>query len=63
MRVHKKKINKERFSNFIGIVSFTVLVVIAINNPKQGPVSQWHDAIENGTSWVEYVKGGEINVD
>ena len=63
MRVHKKKINKERFSNFIGIVSFTVLVVIAINNPTQGPVSQWHDAIENGTSWNEYVKGGEINVD
>ena len=63
MRVHKKKINKERFSNFIGIVSFTVLVVIAINNPTQGPVSKWHDAIENGTSWNEYVKGGEINVD
>jgi hypothetical protein len=63
MRVHKKKINKERFSNFIGIVSFAVLVVIAINNPTQGPVSKWHDAIENGTSWNEYVKGGEINVD
>lgn len=63
MRVHKKKINKERFSNFIGIVSFAVLVAIAINNPTQGPVSKWHYAIENGTSWNEYVKGGEINVD
>ena len=61
--MHKKKINKERFSNFIGIVSLIVLVVIAINNPTQGPVSKWHDAIENGTSWNEYVKGGEINVD
>ena len=61
--MHKIKINKERFGNFIGIVSLAVLVVIAINNPTQGPVSQWHDAIENGTSWAEYVKGGEINVD
>jgi hypothetical protein len=63
MRVHKKKINKERFSNFIGLVALTVLIVIAIKNPTQGPVSQWHDAIEKGTSWAEYVKGGEINVD
>lgn len=59
--MHKIKINKERFSNFIGIASLTVLVVIAINNPTQGPVSKWHGAIEDGQTWVEYVKGGEIN--
>ena len=55
-------VNKERFNNFIGLVSLTVLVVIALNNQTKSPIEQWHDAIENGQTWAEYV-GGEINVD
>jgi hypothetical protein len=61
--MHKiKLVNKERFNNFIGLVSLTVLVVIALNNQTKSPIEKWHDAIENGQTWVEYV-GGEMNVD
>ena len=59
--MHKiKLVNKERFNNFIGLVSLTVLVVIAMNNSTKSPVTKWHDAIENGQTWAQYV-GGEIN--
>ena len=61
--MHKiKLVNKERFNNFIGLVSLTVLVIIALNNQTKSPIEKWHDAIENGQTWAEYV-GGEINVD
>jgi hypothetical protein len=52
-----KIVNKERFMNFIGIVSLTMLLVIAIKNPTKGTIEQWHDAVEEGASWNEYVRG------
>ena len=51
-------VNKERFMNFIGIISLIVLLGIAIKNPTQGTVNKWHDAIEEGISWNEYIRGG-----
>lgn len=51
-------VNKERFMNFIGIISLIILLGIAINNPTQGTVNKWHDAIEEGISWNEYIRGG-----
>lgn len=51
-------VNKERFMNFIGIISLLVLLGIAVKNPTQGTVSEWHDAIEEGISWNEYIRGG-----
>lgn len=53
-----KLVNKERFENFIGIVSLVILLVIAIKNPTKGTIRQWHDAIEEGISWNEYIRGG-----
>ena len=51
-----KIVNKERFMNFIGIVSLAILLGIAIKNPTKGTVEQWHDAMEEGISWNEYVR-------
>ena len=51
-------LNKERFMNFIGIISLIELLGIAIKNPTQSAVSKWHDAIEEGISWNEYIRGG-----
>ena len=51
-------VNKERFMNFIGIISLIVLLGIAIKNPTQGTISKWHDAIEEGETWNEYIRGG-----
>ena len=60
--MHKiKLVNKERFNNFIGLVSLTVLVVIAMNNPTKSPITKWHDAIENGQTWAQYVGGEKID--
>ena len=62
--MHKiKLVNKERFEAFLSIVAMAIMVVaiIAIPRPKS-PIEKWHDAIENGQTWAQYV-GGEINVD
>ena len=62
--MHKiKLVNKERFEAFLSMVGMTIVVVafIAIPKPKS-PIEKWHDAIENGQTWAQYV-GGEINVD
>jgi hypothetical protein len=58
-----KLVNKERFEAFLSIVAMAIIVVaiIAIPRPKS-PIEKWHDAIDNGQTWAEYV-GGEINVD
>lgn len=53
-----KLVNKERFANFVGVISLIILLVIAINNPTQGTIEQWHDAIDEGISWNEYIRGG-----
>lgn len=62
--MHKiKLVNKERFEAFLSIVGITTLLLIVAIIPKpKSPIEKWHDAIENGQTWAEYV-GGEINVD
>lgn len=62
--MHKiKLVNKERFEAFLSIVGITtILLIVAIVPKPKSPIEQWHDAIENGQTWAEYV-GGEINVD
>ena len=62
--MHKiKLVNKERFEAFLSIVGITTLLLIVAIVPKpKSPIEQWHDAIENGQTWAEYV-GGELNVD
>ena len=62
--MHKiKLVNRERFEAFLSIVGITTLLLIVAIVPKpKSPIEQWHDAIENGQTWAEYV-GGEINVD
>lgn len=57
MRKHKiKLVNRGRFETFLSIVGLSVLIIIAINNPPQSPIEQWHNAIEEGMSWNEYIK-------
>jgi hypothetical protein len=60
--MHKiKLVNKERFEAFLSIVGITTLLLIVAIVPKpKNPIEKWHDAIENGQTWAEYV-GGEIN--
>lgn len=62
--MHKiKLVNKERFEAFLSIVGITtILLIVAIVPRPKSPIEKWHDAIENGQTWVEYV-GGEMNVD
>ena len=58
MKVHKiKLVNKQRFETFLSIIGLAVLMLVAINNPTKGTIQQWHEAIEEGMSWSEYVKG------
>ena len=56
--MHKLKlVNKERFEAFLSIVGITtILLIVAIVPRPKSPIEQWHDALENGTSWAEYVK-------
>lgn len=60
--MHKIKIvNKERFEAFLSIVGITtILLIVAIVPKPKSPIEKWHDAIEEGQTWAEYV-GGEIN--
>ena len=62
--MHKiELVNKERFEAFLSIVGITTLLLIVAIVPRpKSPIEKWHDAIENGQTWAEYV-GGEINVD
>lgn len=55
MKVHKiKLVNKQRFETFLSIIGLAIIILVAINNPTQGTISRWHDAIDEGISWVEY---------
>ena len=64
MRTHKiKLVNKERFRAFLSIVSLTtMLLIVAIVPRPKSPIEKWHEAIDNGQTWAEYM-GGERNVD
>lgn len=58
MKVHKiRLVNKQRFETFLSIIGLAVLVLVAITNPTKGTIQQWHEAIEEGMSWSEYVEG------
>jgi hypothetical protein len=60
--MHKiKLVNKERFEAFLSIVGITTLLLIVAIVPRpKSPIEKWHDAIDEGQTWAEYV-GGEIN--
>ena len=45
-----------KIETYLSIIGLAVVMVIAINNPTQGTISQWHDAIDEGMSWNEYTK-------
>lgn len=51
-----KLVNKERFETFLSIVGLAILMVVAINNPTKGTIQQWHEAIDEGMSWAEYME-------
>ena len=58
-----KLVNKERFEAVMTVLALIAILIILMVMPKpKSPVTKWHDAIENGQTWAEYV-GGEINVD
>ena len=61
--MHKiKLVNKERFEAFLSIVGITTMLLIVAIIPKpKSPVEKWHDAIENGQTWAEYVGGEKID--
>ena len=51
-----KLVNKQRFETFLSAIGLAIVMLVAINNPTQGTISQWHDAIEEGMSWNEYME-------
>ena len=51
-----KLVNKQRFETFLSVIGLAVVMIIAIKNPTQGTISQWHDAIDEGMSWNEYME-------
>ena len=56
MKVHKiRLVNKERFETFLSVIGLAVIMLVAIKNPTQGTISKWHDAIDEGMSWNEYI--------
>ena len=58
--MHKiRLVNRERFEAFISVLGLIVMVVAFIAIPRQkSPIEKWHDAIEQGMTWNEYI-GGE----
>ena len=56
--MHKiKLVNKERFETFLSIIGLAALLLIVAVVPRpKSPIEQWHDAIEEGQTWAEYVK-------
>lgn len=51
-----KLVNKQRFETFLSVIGLAVILVVSIKNPTQGTISQWHDAIDEGMSWNEYME-------
>ena len=45
-----------KIETYLSIIGLAIVMVIAIKNPTQGTISQWHDAIDEGMSWNEYTK-------
>ena len=58
-----KLVNKERFEAVMTVLALIAILIILMVIPKpKSPVTKWHDAIEEGQTWAQYI-GGEINVD
>ena len=52
-----KLVNKERFETFLSIVGLaTLLLIIAVVPRPKTPIEKWHNAIEEGLTWNEYVE-------
>ena len=51
-----KLVNKQRFETFLSIIGLAVIMLVAVKNPTQGTISQWHDAIDEGMTWNEYME-------
>ena len=45
-----------KIETYLSIIGLAIVMVIAINNPTQGTISQWHDAIDEGMTWNEYME-------
>lgn len=57
MKVHKIRLaNKQRFETFLSIIGLAIVIGLAVKNPTQGTISQWHEAIDEGMSWNEYME-------
>ena len=58
--MHKiKLVNLERFEAFLSIVGITTLLLIVAIVPRpKSPIEKWHNAIDQGMTWNEYI-GGE----
>ena len=52
-----KLVNKERFETFLSIVGLAaLLLIIAVVPRPKTPIEKWHDAIEEGLTWNEYIE-------
>jgi len=52
-----KLVNRERFETFLSIIALTtLLLIIAIVPRPKTPIEKWHDAIDAGMSWNEYME-------
>lgn len=49
-------VNKQRFETFLSAIGLAVIILVAINNPTKGTIQQWHEAIDEGMSWNEYME-------
>jgi len=59
LRKNGLRFNGKRFlgnmSKALGFILFAVIFVQAIAHAPKSPTQQWHDAIEEGMTWNEYV--------
>ena len=45
----------ENIVKVMGLILFTIIFVQAVAHAPKSPTQQWHDAIEAGMTWNEYV--------
>lgn len=54
-----KVVNKERFEVFLSVVGLAaLLIIIAVVPRPKSPIEKWHDAIDEGKTWNEYMENG-----
>ena len=53
----QKLTNKEKFEIFLTIAILIILFLIIATIPRpKSPIEKWHDAIDEGKSWNEYME-------